>query len=338
MQVSVETGEGLERRIRIDLPFERIQGEVDKRLQKLAREVRLPGFRPGKVPVKVLRQRFGGQVEHEVFGELVQSSFSEAVTENSLRLAGAPSIAPDVDQAAGRFSYVATFEVLPQFELTSLAGQTIKRPVAQVTDADLEAVIERLRDQRKTWEPVERPAKAGDRLTVSFVGTLDGEPFEGGSGSAVQIELGSGRMIPGFEDGLIGGSVGETRALELTFPEGYQRADLSGRQVHFEVSIEAVAEPVRPAVDAEFARGFGMDDGDVERFRADVRGNMERELKQRIRGRTKEAVMELLFGSNTLEIPAVLVAEEIKGLKGQMGQSLGSSHGPVHAGLARQPL
>ena len=243
MQVSVETGEGLERRMRIDLPFERIQGEVDKRLGDIARSARLPGFRPGKVPMRVLRQRYGVQVEREVFGELVQSTFSAAVSEHSLRLAGMPRIEPEVDQAAKQFSYTATFEVLPQVELAPLSGQVIKRPVAEVTDADLDAVIERLRTQRQSWVPVERPSQVGDRVTISYVGTLDGEPFAGGSASGSPLELGSGRMIPGFEEGVAGAVAGETRTLDLSFPQDYQRTELAGRAVRFEVTIDAVSEP-----------------------------------------------------------------------------------------------
>jgi len=325
MQVSVETGEGLERRMHVELPSESIQAQVEKRLQELARSVRLPGFRPGKVPLKVLRQRFAGQVEREVFGDLLQSSFAEAVAGQSLRLAGTPQIEPEVDPATKRFGFTATFEVLPQVELVSLTGQVVKRPTAAITDADLEAMLERLREQRKTWGPVERPAQDGDRLTVSFVGTLEGEsePFQGGSATAVPVELGSGRMLPGFEAGLVGAATGETRTLALRFPESYQRADLSGRAVSFEVTVEAVAEPLLPVVDEEFARAFGVPDGDLERFRADVRANMARELKQRIQARTKESVMDLLAGAHQVAIPKILLAEEVRGLKGQMRESIG---------------
>ena len=323
MQVSVETGEGLERRMRIDLPFERIQGEVDKRLQQLARSARLPGFRPGKVPINLLRQRYGEQVQQEVFGELVQTSFSEAVAKEALRPAGMPRIEPDIDHAEKRYGYTAVFEVLPQFELAPLSGKVLKRPVAQVTDADLEAMLERLRTQRKSWQPAQRPAQSGDRLTVAYTGTIDGEAFEGGSSASSQLELGSGRMIPGFEDGLIGARAGETRSLDITFPEGYHAAPFAGKPVRFEVTVNAVDEPVLPEVDADFARSFGVEDGDVERFRSDVRANMERELKQRIKARTKEAVMDVLVAENAVDIPAVLVSEEVRSLKEQMRQNLG---------------
>lgn len=323
MQVSVETGEGLERRLRIDLPFERIEGEVDKRLQQLARNARVPGFRPGKVPMKMVRQRYGDQVHQEVFGELVQSSFSEAVAKEALRPAGMPRIEPDIDRDEKRFAYTAIFEVLPQFELATLSGKVVKRPLAEVTDGDLESMIERLRTQRRSWQPVQRPAQTGDRVTLSYVGSIDGEPFEGGSSDSSQVEIGSGRMIQGFEEGLIGAAASETRVLDIRFPDEYHAAHLAGKPAHFEVSIKSVDEPVLPEVDAAFARDFGVEDGDVARFRADVRANMERELKQRIKARTKESVMDVLVAENAIDIPSVLVAEEVKSLKDQMRQNMG---------------
>ena len=322
MHVSVESGEGLERRMRINLPFERIQGEVDKRLQQMARGARLPGFRPGKVPLKLLRQRYGEALQQEVFGELVQSSFGEAVAQESLRPAGRPKIEPDIDQAQRRFGYTAVFEVLPDLQLAPLAGRTLRRPVSQVTDGDLEVMIERLREQRKTWEPVDGPAEPGHRMTVSYQGTLNGEPFEGGSGSGSQLELGSGRMIPGFEDGLIGAAAGETRGLDLQFPDTYPRQDLAGKPVHFEVQVESVSRPVLPEVDADFVRQFDIEDGDLDRFRADVRANMERELAQRTKARTKERVMDLLISANAIETPRALVQAEIRSLKEEMRQRL----------------
>lgn len=323
MQVSVETGEGLERRLRIDLPFERIEGEVDKRLQQLARNARVPGFRPGKVPMKMVRQRYGDQVHQEVFGELVQSSFSEAVAKEALRPAGMPRIEPDIDRDEKRFAYTAIFEVLPQFELATLSGKVVKRPLAEVTDGDLESMIERLRTQRRSWQPVQRPAQTGDRVTLSYVGSIDGEPFEGGSSDSSQVEIGSGRMIQGFEEGLIGAAASETRVLDIRFPDEYHAAHLAGKPAHFEVSIKSVDEPVLPEVDAAFARDFGVEDGDVARFRADVRANMERELKQRIKARIKESVMDVLVAENAIDIPSVLVAEEVKSLKDQMRQNMG---------------
>ncbi|MEA3276458.1 MAG: trigger factor [Pseudomonadota bacterium] len=324
MQVSVESGEGLQRRMTVGLPPERVEAEVDKRLREFARTARLPGFRPGKVPVKVLRQRYGGQVQQEVFGELVQSSFSEALSQERLRPAAAPEIEPDIDQSEKRYAYTAVFEVLPQFELASLEGKSIKRPAVEVSDADLDAMIERLREQRKTWESVERAAQEGDKLTISFTGTMDGEEFEGGSAEDAEIELGSGRMMPGFESGLVGTQAGGETRLDLSFPEDYHAEHLKGKAVTFDVRVSEVAQPVLPEVDGAFARDFGVEDGDLERFRRDVRNNMERELKQRVSARIKNQVMDLLLESNQIDLPGALIKEEIQALKNQTRQNAGS--------------
>jgi trigger factor len=325
MQVTVETGEGLARQVTVELPPEDIEQQIDQRLRDVARNARLPGFRPGKVPMRVLRQRFGESVRGEVFGEMVQASFSEAVAKAELRPAGMPEFEADIDQGARRYAYIAKFEVLPQVSLNSLKDQEIKRPVVEVLDADLDAMIERLRKQRKTWTQVERPAASGDRVTISFTGTLDGEAFPGGSAENRPLELGAGQMVPGFEEQLVGAVAGEERSVEVTFPADYHAASLAGKQALFSVTIAEVAEPVLPEVDADFVRGFGIEDGDLDKFRADVRGNMERELKQRVDSSVKSQVMDALVRANPLDLPAVLVAEEVKVLKAQMRQAAGGA-------------
>jgi trigger factor len=320
MQVSVEKGEGLERRMTVGLSPEQIEGEVDKRLRDFARSARLPGFRPGKVPVKILRQRYGKQVEREVFGELVQSTFPEAVSQENLRPAGAPEIEPDIDAGEKRYAYTAKFEVLPAVELGPLDGKVLKRSVAEVTEADVDGLIERLREQRKTWREVSRPAQQGDKLTISFVGTIDGEAFGGGSGENADVVLGGGNMIPGFESGLIGVQPSEERQLDLQFPDDYHAERLKGKPASFAVTVKSISEPVLPEVDAEFAKAFGVEDGDVDRFRQDVRRNMERELRQRLQARIKASAMDLLLETNPVELPRVLIQDEIRTLKKQMGQ------------------
>ena len=323
MQVSVEAGDGLVRQIKVDLPAESIEQEVDKRLRDFARSARLPGFRPGKVPLKLLRQRYGASVRGEVFGEQVQSSFPKAVAEAELRPVGVPDIEPDIDQAQGRYSYVAKFEVLPDIELATLSGQSIARPVAEVTEADVDAMIERLRQQHKTWSPVERPAADGDRVKLSFQGTVDGEPFEGGTAEDVELELGSGRMIPGFEAQLEGASAGDERVVEVTFPEQYHNSALASKPARFDVQVKEVQAPELPALDGDFVAAFGIADGDIDGFRADVRNNMERELAQRIKAKIKNQVMDLLLAVNPIDVPEALVAQEIETLKEQTRKSVG---------------
>lgn len=323
MQVSVEAGEGLERRMRVDLPFDEVGAEVEKRLQQLARRAKLPGFRPGKVPMKVLRQRYNAELHQEVFGDMVQKTLYKAFEQESLMPAGMPHIEPDLDIDAGRMAYTAVFEVMPEITLASVSDKVVKRPVSELTDTDLDDMIQRLREQRKTWAAVERPAQAGDQLSIGFVGTIEGEAFEGGTTTGFKLELGSGRLIPGFEDGLIGAAVGETRTLDLTFPEGYQAEHLAGKPVRFEVTVESIAEPRLPEVDAEFVKNFGVEDGDVERFKADVRRNMERELKERLTARTKERVMDMLYEANPVDLPKALIQSEMRTMVEQMRQALG---------------
>jgi trigger factor len=323
MQVTVEAGEGLARRMTVELSADDVEQQVDQRLREVARQARLPGFRPGKVPMRVLRQRFGDSVRGEVLGEMVQSSFVEAVSQEALKPAGQPEIEPDIDIDQRRYAYIASFEVLPQIELNDLSGKRIERPTAEVTDADVDSMIERLRTQRRSWEGVERPAQQGDRLTISFKGTIEGEPFDGGSAEHRQLELGSGGFIPGFESQLEGAAAGEERAVEVSFPDEYHNADLAGKPARFDVTVEEVAEPRLPDIDADFMAAFGIADGDDARFRADVRSNMERELRQRIDARVKEQIMDALIEVNPVELPEALLREEIASLKGQTLQAAG---------------
>lgn len=324
MQVSVETGAGLERRLTVALEPERIESAVENRLRDFSRSARLPGFRPGKVPTRLLRQRYGEQIRSEVVGELMQSTFGEALVQEGLNPVAQPTFDLDMNPQAGRYAYTATFEVLPEFELGSLAGKQVKRPVVELLDADLEALIERLREQRKTFNEVDRPAQDGDRLKISFTGTLAGEqePFPGGVGTNFQLILGSGQMIPGFEAGLVGATAGEERVLDLSFPDSYHAEHLKGKAASFVVTVHAVTEPKLPEIDADFAKAFGVEDGDLERFREDVRANMSRELKQRVEARVRSQVMDLLLEANPIEIPKALITQEIQSLKEQMRQNL----------------
>ncbi len=328
MQVTVENGEGLERRMTVVLPAEDINKEVETRLKQLSKTVRIHGFRPGKVPIKVLRTRYGVQVQQEVFGDKIQSSFSEAVTQQELRPAGMPKIETDLAQGQdeARYAYTAVFDVLPEIELASLSGASIERPVAEVTDGDVDEMIERLRKQRQTWNDVEREAGDGDQLTISFVGKMDDEAFEGGTANDVPLVLGSGSMIEGFEDALMGAKAGEQRSFEVAFPEDYRVENLAGKPAVFEVEVGQVAEPVLPEIDAEFAKAFGVESGDLDQFRADIRNNMERELRQRVQGKLKSQAMDALLEAHPLDVPSALVEEEISALMEQMKQNTGGQN------------
>ena len=328
MQVSVEAGEGLERRMKVDLPPEQINDEVEKRLRDFARSARLPGFRPGKVPMKLLRQRYGNHLLQEVLGDLVQSSFADAVRRESLHPAGMPGIEPVLDAESRPCGYIATFDVLPEIVPVPLTGRTLKRPVCAIAESDIDAMVDQLRTQRQTWQAVDRPCQPGDRVTVAFTGTIDGEPFDGGSSERLVFELGRGRMLPDFENGLIGAAGGERRTLEVAMPETPSLPSaVSGKQASFNVTLNFVEAAVLPEVDADFVANFGIEDGDLVRFRADVRANMERELEGRLESLVKERVMDQLIETHEAPTPAVMLREEARAMNEEMRRTLGTTAG-----------
>lgn len=324
MQVNVERKEGLQRTVKVEIPAERIDDAVSERLQRLQRSVRLDGFRPGKVPARVVRDRFGSQVRREVLGELIQSTFQEAVQQEELQPAGQPSF--DTGEASvekGSFKYEATFEVYPELEIAPLDAIEVERPHAEVTEADIDNMIETLRAQQKQHETVERPAANGDRVVVDFVGRMDGEAFEGGSGEDTPIDLGEGRMIEGFEEQLVGASAGDELQVEVTFPENYGTAELAGRDAVFDVTVKSVQEGRLPEVDEDFIRGFGVESGSLEEMRDSLRRNMERELRQGLRTKVKQQVMEALREHNPVDVPEAMIDEEVGRLREQMKQRMG---------------
>ena len=327
MQVSVEAGEGLERRMTVELPAEQIEEAVTKRLKQIGKTARLDGFRPGKVPMNMLRRRYGGQVLQEVYGEIIESSYQEAVQQQNLHPAGLPKIEPKVGDAQNVFSYIATLEVMPEITLARPGG-SIKRPVAEVADADVAEMLEKLRKQRASWNAVDRAADAGDQVKINFKGLVDGEAFKGGSAEDMPLVLGSKRMIEGFETGLVGMVKEEKRTLELKFPDDYRVDELAGKPVTFEVEVEEVAEQVLPEVDEEFAKAFGAQQG-VDKLKQDIRDNMQRELKQRIWARVKNQAMELILQENPIEVPSALVKEEIEALRKQTRSHLKQGAGSI---------
>lgn len=324
MQVSVEATEGLQRRMTVNVDEERIASAVDDRLKNMTHTVRLKGFRKGKVPFKVVKQHYGKQVRDEVVGEVLQSTFYEAVSQEQLQPAGSPSFDDLKSEPGQGLAYTATFEIYPEIELAPLSEQTVEKPVSEIADADIDKMIETIRKQNISWQKVEREAKEGDRVNLDFKGMIDGELFEGGSAQGIELELGSGRMIPGFEDGLLGARTGEDRNLEVTFPENYHAENLAGKAAMFETHINSVEEPVLPEVDAEFARKLGVESGDLDEMRQEVRDNMQRELDSRLRSRLKEAVMNTLLEANRIDVPRSLVENEEKTLLQNMLQNLAS--------------
>jgi len=317
MQVSVESGEGLERRLLVDLPKERVETEVEKKLTELAKNIRLDGFRPGKVPVRVVRQRFGDQVRQEVYGDLIQATFYEAAEQSSVAPVGDPSIELRDAAEEGGLSYTAIFQVMPEIELADLSGKEVVKPVAEVTEADVDEMIERLRKQRQTWEEVDRAAQDGDTVHIDFKGFIDGEAFEGGSAEDVPLVLGSGSMIDGFESGLLGAKAGETRTVEVTFPEDYRAEHLAGKPASFEITVRKVLEARLPEIDEQFIKDFGVEEGTEGALRAEVRKNMEAELEQKLSGLVKDSVMTLLREANPLEVPDAMVKQEAERMKQQ---------------------
>jgi len=317
MRVSVASGTGLMREMTVDLPSEELAHEVDKRLQDYARTARIPGFRPGKVPLGVLRKRYEGALRDEVLQEMVQSSLAQAIAQERLQPAGRPELEFYLDPAAGRYSYKARFEVLPHIELQNIADVTIKRPVATITPEDIDAMIERLRRQYGTWqETSEREARIGDRVKVALEGRVDGEPLSGDK-TEITIELGAGRLIAGFDDHLVGARVGEERQFDLRFPENYRDQNLAGREAHFSVRLNQIFALSLPEVNAEFIAYFGIADGDMARFRDELEKTMARELTNRITARIKTQVFDALLAANPIELPCTLVEAEKQLLKKQ---------------------
>jgi len=323
MQVSLEATTGLERRLTIGVPSAEIDQEVNNRLQKAAKTVRIDGFRAGKVPMKVVRQRFGAGVRQEVIGEVLNRSFYEAVEQEKLQPAGQPSIESVKDEAGQDLEFVATFEVYPEIAVADLSEVKVVRPVAEVTDADIEKMIENLRKQQGKQVAVDRAAVEGDTVKIDYVGRRDGEEFEGGSAEDATLGLGSGRMIPGFEDAIVGMKAGEEKVVPLTFPEDYHAEDLKGAEVEFTIKLNSVLEQQLAELNDEFFALFGVSEGGEEKFREEVRANMERELNNAVRNKVKGRVMEQLLKLHTVELPSGLVSAEINQLKRQMLQQFG---------------
>jgi trigger factor len=323
MQVSVESTGTLERRMEVQVPAAQIDKAVDERLQRLSRTVRMKGFRPGKVPVKVVRQQFGQQVRQEVLGDVMQSSFAEAVEQEKLTPAGGPRIEP-INIGEGDLKYRAVFEIVPQIQLQGLDTLPVERPVADVSTADIDAMIENLREQKPTFASVEREARTTDRVSVDFNGTIDGQPFEGGSGQDIPIVLGAGRMLADFEAGLVGARSGEQRTISLTFPQNYGAPALAGKRADFAITVKSVEERHLPELDDEFCKAYGVEQGGITQLRSEVEENMRRELTDAIRARLKKQVLDGLAAANPIELPKSMIDAQVRDLQIDAGRRMGA--------------
>ena len=323
MQVSIESSTGLERQLKIGVPAEKIDQEVTSRLQKATKTVSIKGFRKGKVPLKVVKQHYGKGVRQEVVGEIVNSSFYEAIQQEDLKPVGQPQINDLSDKEGQDLEFMAVFEVFPEVTLKPLTKVKLDRPVSEVADADVEKMIEQLRNQQSSFKVGKKKAKDGHQVNIDYVGTRDGEEFDGGKAEGQDLVLGSNSMIPGFEKGLEGLSAGDETVLKLSFPDDYQSEELKGAAVEFAVKVNSVASEALAKMDDEFFKLFGVESGGEAKFREDVLDNMERELRNAIRTKVKNRVMNQLFELNSVELPSALVANEINQLKQQMVQQFG---------------
>ena len=312
----------LERNLIVSLAAVEVETQITSRLKQIARTAKMAGFRPGKVPFNIVANQYGFQVRQEVMSDSVQKSFASAVKEQQLQVAGYPRFAPaNTGESADKFEFTATFEVYPEVKLGSLSGKKLERLAAEVADADVDNTLETLRKQRAAYDKTDRAAEKGDFLVIDFLGKLDGLPFKGGDAQNFGVVLGEGRMLPDFEAALIGLKSGEEKTFELTFPADYQ-PELAGKTVQFTVTAKVVNAPKLPPVDAEFAKSLGVTDGDVSKMRAEIKVNLERELKKRIQAKTKDQVMNALLSVSELDLPRSLVDMEIARLQDQAVKDL----------------
>jgi trigger factor len=320
MQVSVETTQGLERRLTITVSADAVDTAVKGRLQQLAKTQRINGFRPGKVPVSVIKKRFGQAVRQEVAGDVMQRHFYEAVMKERITPAGMPTFELTKDVDGQELEFVATFEVYPEVKVAGLDKINVEKPVVEITEKDLDAMMKTLQTQHASWKEVKRKAKKDDKVTINFVGTIDGEEFDGGKAEDFPLELGKNRMIPGFEKPLVGAKTGDEVVSEVTFPDDYHAEALKGKQASFSITVTKVEGLDLPKVDDEFSKLFGVEEGGIEALRAEVKKNMQRELDQTLKAAVKENVIAGLLENNQLDLPKALVDQEIDALRKQARQ------------------
>ncbi|HNB64477.1 trigger factor [Zoogloea sp.] len=310
MQTNQETVSALERRIDMTVPLADIEKDVEARLKQMARTVKMPGFRPGKVPFRMVAQSYGSQARSEAVGAAVERVLAEQIRAQNLRIAGYPRIEPKDAASAEALEFSAVFEVYPEVVVGDLSAREVERPILSVTEAEVDKTLEVLRKQRTTFVPAERAAQDGDRVTVDFTGRKDGVEFDGGKATDFPFVIGAGQMLKDFETAVVGLSAGESKTFDMTFPDDYHASHLAGQAVQFEVTVKQVAEPKLPEVDGEFAKSLGIADGDTSKMREEVKANLEREVKRRIQARIKEQVMNVLLDAHPIEVPKALVEQE----------------------------
>lgn len=323
MQVTVESTGTLERKMRVELPVESIEQEVDTRLRSVGKTVKIKGFRPGKVPAKVVRQRYGKQIRQEVLTELMQKSYSDAVVQENLNPAGAPQIEPEDADEGANFAYVATLEIMPEVELKNLDSIKVKKPEVSIDDSDLDDMLSKLRQQKGTWTAVDRKSAKGDRVVCDFSGELNGEKVEGGQGSNVPVVLGEGQMLPDFEKGLTGVSGGDETTFKVKFPKDYHAAELQGQKVEFSIVAHSVEEMSLPPVDDALAEMFNVEEGGLEQLKKDVLENMGREAEQKVKADIRDQVMNGLLDANPLDIPQTLKHQEMHSMQHEAMRRMG---------------
>ena len=326
MAVTIETLSALERRVNLSIPAEQIEKEVTSRLQRLSRTVRISGFRPGKVPLKMMATTYGPQVRSEVLSDAIQKAFSDAVVEQQLRVAGYPRIEPAKKEEGAandaQFEFTATFEVYPEVTVGDLSVLSLEKPTAAVDEAEVDKTIEILRKQRVQYEEVKRASQKDDQVTIDFVGKIDGVAFQGGSSNDFVFVLASGQMLPEFDAAATGMEPGTEKTFDLKFPDDYQGKEVAGKTAQFTVTLKKVESPTLPALDAEFAQSLGITDGDLVKMRADVRNNLEREVKKRLQTRTKNNVMQALHDSTKVDVPKALIEMDVERLTEQARNDL----------------
>jgi len=333
MQVSVEATTSIERRLTVTVPAEQVDSAVDKKVNETAKTIRIDGFRPGKVPTKVVKKRYGASIRQDVLGDVIQSSYFEALQQEKLKPAGMPNIEPKQDTGEGEFIYTAVVEVYPEIVLVDASGVTVERMISSIEDTDVDTMIDLLLSQQTQWTEVLRAAVDTDQINIDFEGYLDGEAFDGGAAQGHDLVLGSNSMIPGFEDGILGMETGQDKDITVTFPEDYNAAELAGKDAVFTIKVNTVSEATKPELNEEFFARFNPKEEGEAGFRAEIRSNMSREMNQALKAKLKNNLLNAYLALNTFDVPKALVSEELGRLKQQALQQFGGGNENLDASI-----